>query len=390
MLVTHDSFAISKEVKEAFEQESGPEAPDPAGRATRARCVNTGAPHRGNPQGDVLFGVDNNLLSRGARRRRLRAVRVARARRASTRGYALDPEHRVTPIDHGDVCLNYDKAWFAERGIAPPELARRPDHARATAKLLVVENPATSTPGLAFLLATIARFGEDGWQDYWRELRANDVLVVDGWEEAYTSRFSGAAGSKGKRPIVVSYASSPPAEVIFAEAAPDDGADRSRVERPASARSSSPASCAARATRTARGSSSTSCSRSASRRTCPLRCSCSRCATRRRCRPCSTTSPSCRHEPLELPPAEIEREPRRAGSTSGRTSSCAEPRVWRVAAALRARSAFLALFFVYPLAAILERGLRGGGDGALDVLTDPLHARGRLVHGLAGGSRRPC
>ena len=70
------------------------------------------------------------------------------------------------------------------------------------------------------MLATIARFGENGWQDYWRRLRANGVLVVDGWEEAYTARFSGAGGSKGKRPIVVSYATSPAAEVIFAAKPP--------------------------------------------------------------------------------------------------------------------------------------------------------------------------
>jgi thiamine transport system substrate-binding protein len=86
--------------------------------------------------------------------------------------------------------------------------------------LLVVENPATSTPGLAFMLATIAQFGEEGWQDYWRQLRANGVLVVDGWEDAYYSRFSGSGGGKGNRPIVVSYASSPPAEVIFAKPRP--------------------------------------------------------------------------------------------------------------------------------------------------------------------------
>ncbi len=88
--------------------------------------------------------------------------------------------------------------------------------------LLVVENPATSTPGLAFLLATVAQFGERGWQDYWRALRENDVLVVDGWEEAYTTRFSGAAGSRGTRPIVVSYASSPPAEVYYRRPPPDE------------------------------------------------------------------------------------------------------------------------------------------------------------------------
>jgi thiamine transport system substrate-binding protein len=88
--------------------------------------------------------------------------------------------------------------------------------------LLVVENPATSTPGLAFLLATIARYGEGGWQRYWRQLRDNDVLVVDGWEEAYRTRFSGAAGSRGDRPVVVSYATSPPAEVIFRNPRPTE------------------------------------------------------------------------------------------------------------------------------------------------------------------------
>jgi thiamine transport system substrate-binding protein len=131
----------------------------------------------------------------------------------------LDPEHRATPIDRGDVCLNVDKSWFAEHDVAPPnDLADLTDpHYR---NLLVVENPATSTPGLAFMLATIAHFGEDGWHDYWRQLRANGVLVVDGWEDAYYARFSGASGSKGTRPIVVSYASSPPAEVIFAKPRP--------------------------------------------------------------------------------------------------------------------------------------------------------------------------
>jgi thiamine transport system substrate-binding protein len=133
----------------------------------------------------------------------------------------LDPEHRVTPIDHGEVCLNYDKAWLAERGIEPPRSLDELVSPRYRG-LLVVENPATSTPGLAFLLATVARYGDPGWQQFWRRLRANDVLVVDGWEEAYTMRFSGAAGSRGNRPIVVSYASSPPAEVVFRDPRPEE------------------------------------------------------------------------------------------------------------------------------------------------------------------------
>jgi thiamine transport system substrate-binding protein len=66
---------------------------------------------------------------------------------------------------------------------------------------------------LAFLLATVARFGDE-WPDYWSRLVANDLLVVDGWSDAYYTAFSRYGGD---RPLVLSYASSPPAEVLFAD-----------------------------------------------------------------------------------------------------------------------------------------------------------------------------
>ena len=81
--------------------------------------------------------------------------------------------------------------------------------------LLVVENPAASSPGLAFMLATISAFGQDGWLNFWQQLKANGVKIVEDWNTAYYTEFSGSSG-KGPRPIVVSYASSPPAEVVFA------------------------------------------------------------------------------------------------------------------------------------------------------------------------------
>jgi len=216
VLVTHDSFAISPAVKKAFEEESGLElkilkAGDAGELVTRALLT------AGNPEGDVLFGIDNNLIARafgGDVFEPYESPELASVDPA----LVLDAAHRATPIDRGDVCLNYDKAWYADRNIPPPRtlgdltLQRYRDQ-------LVVENPATSTPGLAFMLATIAEFGEK-WQGYWRKLRANGVLAVDGWEDAYYTRFSGAAGSKGDRPIVVSYASSPPAEVIFGKPRP--------------------------------------------------------------------------------------------------------------------------------------------------------------------------
>jgi len=217
VLVTHDSFAIPKRVKAAFEQQSGLKLRILQG-GDAGETVNRALLTKGNPQGDVLFGIDNNLLSRALTAGLFEPYEAKGLDRIDSR-YLIDPGHRVTPIDHGDVCLNVDKNWFASHGIAAPTTLADLTEPRYR-KLLVVENPATSTPGLAFLLATVARFGENGWQSYWRRLRANDVLVVDGWEEAYTARFSGAGGSKGNRPIVVSYATSPAAEVIFAAKPP--------------------------------------------------------------------------------------------------------------------------------------------------------------------------
>lgn len=218
VLVTHDSFAVSDDVKKAFEDET----------RLRLRILKTGDAGvaltralltAGNPEGDVFFGVDNNLLTRALDGDVFVPYESPGLESVAETAWMLDPEHRVAPVDHGEVCLNYDKGWFAEHGVAPPgslgDLTKP-----AYRDLLVVENPATSTPGLAFLLATVARYGERGWKDYWQKLRGNGVLVVDGWEEAYTVRFSGAAGSRGKRPIVVSYASSPPAEVYYRKPRP--------------------------------------------------------------------------------------------------------------------------------------------------------------------------
>jgi thiamine transport system substrate-binding protein len=216
VLVTHDSFAISEGVKRVFEEESGLrlrilKAGDAGEIVTRALLT------AGNPEGDVLFGVDNNLVAR-ALGGDVFAAYESPALDTVDPDLQLDLEHRVTPIDRGDVCLNYDKTWYAERGLKPPDSMGDLVDERYEDQL-VVENPATSTPGLAFLLATVARFGDPEAQGFWRLLRLNGALVVDGWEEAYNVRFSGSSG-KGPRPIVVSYASSPPAEVIFRDPRP--------------------------------------------------------------------------------------------------------------------------------------------------------------------------
>jgi thiamine transport system substrate-binding protein len=175
--------------------------------------VNKAALTAGNPEGDALFGVDNTLLSR-ALEAGVFDPYVSPAAASVPSALKVATQDAVTPVDYGDVCVNLDDRWFAAHKVTPPTTLA--DLAKPEYKdLLVVENAATSSPGLAFLLATIARYGEDGYQGYWAQLRANGVKVVNGWTEAYEDTFSGGGG-KGTRPIVVSYASSPPAEIVYA------------------------------------------------------------------------------------------------------------------------------------------------------------------------------
>ena len=217
-LLTHDSFDVSSSVLRAFERESGIRVRLLAA-GDAGQLVNRAILSAGNPEGDVLFGVDNNLLATALEQDVFIPYASPRLG-AVDDGYELDPQHRATPIDHGEVCVNVDLDYFARPGARrPPEdLDDLTDPAYRD--LLVVENPATSTPGLAFLLATVAAYGEPGWEAYWTKLRANGVLVVDTWDNAYFGEFSGAGGGDGTRPLVVSYATSPVAEVTFAEEPP--------------------------------------------------------------------------------------------------------------------------------------------------------------------------
>ncbi|MET7851401.1 thiamine ABC transporter substrate-binding protein [Streptomyces avermitilis] len=220
-LVSHDSWAASKSVLKDFEKQSGYTVKvlkdGDAGQA-----VNKAILTKDNPQGDVFFGVDNTLLSR-ALDNGLFQPYEAKGSGLIRPEYQVDrAKHRVTPIDSGDICVNYDKKYFADHKLDPP--ASFADLVEPRYKnLLVTENAATSSPGLGFLLGTAAEYGDKGWPDYWKKLKANGVKVVDGWEQAYNQEFSGSAGgkkAKGDRPLVVSYASSPPAEVIYASPKP--------------------------------------------------------------------------------------------------------------------------------------------------------------------------
>ncbi|MFD1832467.1 thiamine ABC transporter substrate binding subunit [Streptomyces desertarenae] len=217
-VVSHTSFEPSEEVLEEFTEKTGYTVEVLRG-GDAGSALNQAILSKDNPQGDVFFGVDNTLLSRALDAGLFTPYEAEGLERIPAE-HRLDGENRVTPVDYGDICVNYDRAYFDERGLEPPETLDdlvRPEYK----DLLVTENAATSSPGLGFLLATVAEYG-DGWEGYWKKLKANGVEVVDGWEQAYNDRFSGSAGGRsGDRPLVVSYASSPPAEVLGADPAPE-------------------------------------------------------------------------------------------------------------------------------------------------------------------------
>jgi thiamine transport system substrate-binding protein len=215
LLMTHDSFAISESILQAFEEEHNAIIELlPAGDTGAA--LNQAILTKDAPLADLLYGVDNTFLGRALAENIFEPYQSPLLAEIP-QALQLDSSHHLLPVDYGDVCLNYDKAWFAEKGLEPPQtLAALTDPAYKG--LLVAENPATSSPGLAFLFATIAQFGSEGdytYLDYWAELRNNDVLITNGWEDAYYGYFT--AASAGERPLIVSYASSPAAEFIYAD-----------------------------------------------------------------------------------------------------------------------------------------------------------------------------
>lgn len=214
-VLTHNSFTVSQDVINAFTEETGVEVRFlEAGDA--GEMLNRAILTKARPLGDVLFGVDNNLIARAAAEDLFEPYRSPLLENVPE-VYQFSEGDLVTPIDVGFVNFNYDKAWFEERDLEPPTSLT--DLTDPTYRgLTVVQNPATSSPGLAFMLTTIDRFGE-GWLEYWAALRDNDLAVTDGWEDAYYTTFTKYGGD---RPIVLSYATSPAAEVVFAETELDD------------------------------------------------------------------------------------------------------------------------------------------------------------------------
>jgi thiamine transport system substrate-binding protein len=213
-LLAYDSFkaGVTESTFAEFTEATGVEV-EVIAAGDAGAMVNQAILSKDNPLADVVFGVDDTFLSR--------AIEAEIFLPHQAEGLETVPsdllrdDQLVTPIDFGDVCINYDKDWFTESGTEPPKTL---EDVRQQAPLLAVQHPATSSPGLAFVLATIDVFGEEGWLDFWADLRDGGVEVTSSWDDAYYASFTRYGGD---RPLVVSYASSPPAEVLFSEVPTD-------------------------------------------------------------------------------------------------------------------------------------------------------------------------
>jgi len=212
-VMTHDSFSVSESIISTFEQQNNVTINFLLSGDTGA-ALNRAILTKNSPQADVFYGTDNTFMSRALSENIFEPYQSDELININD-DLELDKSYHLLPVDFGDVCINYDKKFFSENQLSLPESLTElvnPEYKG----LLVVENPATSSPGLAFLMATIAEFGPERYLDYWQKLKENGVVVVNDWETAYYTNFSASSG-KGNQPLVVSYSTSPAAEVIFSD-----------------------------------------------------------------------------------------------------------------------------------------------------------------------------
>ncbi|WP_206660941.1 thiamine ABC transporter substrate-binding protein [Propioniciclava flava] len=210
-VVTHDSFNVSPDLLASFEKSSGLKvtyvAPGDAGT-----LVNQLVLTKDSPLGDVVYGIDNTFAGRALSEQVTTPYTSTALPAADADALKADGSDRLTPIDFGDVCVNADTAWFSAHHLAVPQTLEdltKPEYK----DLLVVPNPASSSPGMAFLTATVGASGDPGYLGYWTALKNNGVLIAKDWTETYSVQFSGSAG-KGPRPLALSYSTSPASEVV--------------------------------------------------------------------------------------------------------------------------------------------------------------------------------
>ncbi len=212
-VLTYDSFAVSSDLVEAFEAENNVKLQfltAGSGGEIVARAILTAD----EPIADVLIGFDYTQFSKIFAKDVLLSYESPELKNIPD-SYKLDSENRALPFNFGEICINYDKKYFEEHNLAVP--ASLDDLVKPEYKgLLVTQDPSSSNTGIGFLITTIAKYGEDGFAEYWKQLVDNGLVIGSSWSSTYYTNFSAASGN-GEQPMVVSYTTSPAAEFIYSE-----------------------------------------------------------------------------------------------------------------------------------------------------------------------------
>ncbi len=202
-LAVHKSFSLPKETIARFEREHNAKVTVIEAGSANA-MLNKLILSRAKPIADAVYGLDNANIGKAAQS----GILAVRQPRSAPTAASLPG---TLAVDYAYVALNYDKKWFEEKGLPLPKTLE--DLAKPAYKnLLVVPNPATSSPGLGFLMANIGGLGETQTFRWWAQMRQNGVKVAKSWSDAYYTDFTHNGGT---RPLLVGYATSPAAEVHF-------------------------------------------------------------------------------------------------------------------------------------------------------------------------------
>lgn len=217
-VLVYDSYAVSEELVLRFEAANDVklqfiEAGD--GTELLNRAILTAEA----PIADVIVGINSVLVNRALVNNLLESYESPYLSEIDAI-YQTDPENRALPFNHGAVCINYDTEFFSTHELkVPTTLEELVDPVYSG--MLAIENPISSTPGLAFMLMTIDVLGEDGYLFFWEDLLENGAEIVPDWSTAYYTNFT-AGGGGGYQPMVVSYDASPAAVPFYAEEPMDE------------------------------------------------------------------------------------------------------------------------------------------------------------------------
>lgn len=207
IIYTYDSmvseYGLGPKVIPKFEEQCNCEVKLIA-KGDAGQILTTLVLEKDNPKADVVIGIDNSMLHQALSNEVLEEFTPSNS--------GIVPENLrfgkgyLTPYDYGYIAFMYDS-----EKISVPLNNFNSLLDSSLRKSIAIQNPSTSSPGLALLLWTISIYGDPGYKEFWREFKPNILTVTEGWDE------SSGLFAAGEVPIYLSYATSPPYYVEFEE-----------------------------------------------------------------------------------------------------------------------------------------------------------------------------